>query len=404
MKRRIFITLLTVLSIFVFATSGVLAAWQVKGSTINKISMASVNGAVLETFEKGLTVYPGTAAQKVVNVKNTGNTDCAVRVKVEILWGTEHDSNGSLIKDQLLSNDNIQITYNSVDWQYSEEDGYYYYKGFLAPGETTREPLFKEFTVSPNTGNEYGGKEGNIRVHMECIQLGDDVLSMWGVTQKDLGIEYDSSKDASADTGVVFMSPDEGFRFDAAEGDLFHNFKNLTPGDSATQVFTVKNEHSENVEIFFYAETTSQTHATPETKELIEKLLKEYAFITITDEKGNVIYEGAVWGNLDKSGKTVSLKDPISLSTFAANQSKKYIISLSMDPNADNEYHYLIGLVKWVFYAEGAKGAPEPGKKLGDMLQIEKYIAVMAISGGAMVYLIIKRKKLYGELDTQQSQ
>lgn len=394
MKRRIFITLLTVAAIFTFAVSGVLAAWQAKGETINKISMASVNGSVLETFESGLTVYPGTVTEKVVNVKNTGNTDCAVRVKVEMLWGSEHDENGNLISDQILSSDNIQITYNSVDWYYSETDGYYYYKGILAPGETTSSPLFKEFTVSEDTGNEYGGKEANIRVQMECIQAGDNSLSMWGVDEKELGIDYSSKKPASADTAVVFMSPDDGFRFDADEGDLFHNFKNLVPGDSVTQVITVKNEYSKNVEIFFYAETTDQIYATDETRELIDKLLKEYAFITITDEQGKVIYEGPVWGNLDKSGNTVSLKDPVSLSTFAANQSRKYIVSLSMDPKADNELHYLLGLVKWIFYAEGAEGSADGGKKPGDAFGFELYIIIMAISGAMSAFLIAKRKNL----------
>lgn len=397
MKRRILITLLTVAAIFTFAVSGVLAAWQAKGETINKISMSSVTGSVLETFESGLTVYPGTMTEKVVNVKNTGTADCAVRVKVEVLWGSEHDEDGNLIEDQLLSSDNIQITYNSVDWHYSQTDGYYYYKGVLAPGETTSSPLFKEFTVSEHTGNEYGGKEANIRVKMECIQAGGDSLSMWGVDEEELGIDYSSKKPASADTGVVFISPGDGFRFDADKGDLFHNFKNLVPGDSVTQVITVSNEYSKNVEIFFYAETTEQIYASDETRELIDKLLKEYAFITITDETGKVIYEGQVWGNLDRSGKTVSLKDPVSLSTFAANQSKKYIVSLSMDPKADNELHYLLGLVKWVFFAEGAEGSAHGGKKPGDVFGFELYIILMAISGAMSAFLIAKRKNLDDE-------
>lgn len=393
MKKGLGTTVLTVILLFVFAISGILAAWEANGDTTNKITIASVKGSIEEIYKQDPTVYPNGTIDKVVNVRNTGTIDCLVRVKVDKVWGSDRTDDNTLIPDSSLSTDNIQIAFNSVDWIYFPDDGYFYYKHVLPPGELTNAALFESFTITPSTDNLYEGKKADIRIYLECVQAAGNGISIWDRTFEELDIVYNPDKPVYADTSVTFISPTDGFEFNPEDGDLFHNFKNLIPGESVTQGFVVGNEYYDTTEIYFYARITDQPHATEETKELIDKLLKEYAIVSIRDEDGKVLYRGPIDGNLSENSMGVSLKEPILLNKFKKSEYKRYTISLYLDPQMDNKFIDLLGLIDWVFFARGIASDEGEPPKMGDNFQLMGYIAVMIISAALIIVLNVRRNK-----------
>lgn len=339
---------------FLLSSGMTYASWQSQGETVNKISMASVKGQIVEEYEQNQTVYPNATVDKKVQVKNTGTVDALPRVKIEKVWGDTRDEDGKLLTDPDLSTDNIEITYNTEKWTYDPNDGYFYYNEVLKPGEIT-DSLFDSFKVNgENTGGEYKNKQADIIVNMELVQAAGNGLTYWDKSFEELGITYKQTSQIEIVTTVSFNNPDDGFSFDVNEGDLFADFKNLVPGESRSQLVTVTNNWNKPVEIFLWADFIDQTQATDETRALIDKLLKEYATIVITDDNGTVIYSGAVWGSPDiDSEGTDSMKYPYSLGIFASSETKNLNINLSLDSQMDNEYRDLLGLIKWVFSASG---------------------------------------------------
>lgn len=339
---------------FLFSSGMTYASWQSQGETINKISMASVKGQIVEEYDQDQVVYPNATVDKIVQVKNTGTVDALPRVKIEKAWGDSRDENGKLLINPDLSTDNIEITYNTEKWTYDPNDGYFYYKEVLKPGDIT-DSLFDSFTVNgENTGGEYKNKLADIIVSMELVQALGNGLSYWDKSFEELGITYTHTSQIEIVTTVVFNDPDKGFSFDVNEGDLFADFKNLVPGESRSQLVTVTNNWNKPAEIFLWADFIDQAQATDATRALIDKLLKEYASIVITDDSGNVIYSGAVWGSPDiDSDSSDSMKYPYSLGIFSSSEIKNLYISLYLDPQMDNEYKELLGLIKWVFSASG---------------------------------------------------
>lgn len=358
MKKQAVYPALCAASVCVFLLSSGLtyASWREQGDTVNKITMASVKGQIVEQYEQDPVLYPNGTADKIVQVKNTGTADALPRVKIEKAWGDGRDENGRLLIDPELSTDNIEITYNTEHWTYNEEDGYFYYKEVLKPGDTTVS-LFDSFTINgENTGGEYKNKLADIIVNMEMVQAAGGGLSYWNTSFEELGITYVRSDLPVITTEVDFNGPGSGFSFDVNEGDLFADFKDLVPGESRSQTVEITNNWDESAEIFLWADFIDQSHATEETRELIYDLLHEYANIVITDDGGDLIYEGPVWGNPDVDSEgTDSMKYPYSLGIFEGGGQKSLNVSLSLDPQMDNEYRELLGLIKWVFSAEGGE-------------------------------------------------
>ena len=104
---------------FLFSTGMTYASWKVQDDTINKITMGSVRGQIVEEFAQDTVVYPDADVTKIVQVKNTGTIDAIPRVKIEKVWGDSRDENGNLLVNPALSTENIEITYNTEDWTYT---------------------------------------------------------------------------------------------------------------------------------------------------------------------------------------------------------------------------------------------------------------------------------------------
>lgn len=382
---------------YLFSSVSVYAAWTANSSTDNYLSMGSYKTSIEEEYAQPDHVDPSQEVSKIVNVKNSGSVGTFVRVAVEKQIG-DIDGDGNFTQDTELDPEMIQIQYNTTVWR-DGGDGYFYYLKELGPGETTEEPLFRSYKLSENTDNAYRKKQGHIIVKMESIQAEGNAISVWGKTVSDLGIQYQEPKQESKDTSVTFLGQDKGFDIASTKTDLFANFKNLMPGTSRTQTIKVANTSSKEVEISLKAEAVEQDKMSQTQLALVDKLLNEYAQITIQTD-GNTIYKGPV------SGKTELQNTAASLGKYPADSAKDMTVSLSVSPDMDNQYLDLLGKVRWVFTATGedenSPGTGTPGKpvsasvstpKTGDIAMAPAMISFAAATLLLCSGLIIIRKK-----------
>ena len=100
-------------------------------AAMNEYTVGDNEIEINEVFEPPARLNDGDEIQKEVTVTNTGRTDCAVRLFIKP-------------NDMEIMN-HIAIDFNMEDW-HDGQDGYYYYKGILAPGQTT-EALFSEVSI-----------------------------------------------------------------------------------------------------------------------------------------------------------------------------------------------------------------------------------------------------------------
>ena len=111
----------------------------------NEFQTPEYGTTYIEKFTSPDNWLPGDETEKTLEVRNSGNVDEAVRVKVEESWVSKR---GTTLP--LTQGDNVvaQINFiNGNDWTKVEVDGanyyYYYYNYKLAPGETTSKLLDK---------------------------------------------------------------------------------------------------------------------------------------------------------------------------------------------------------------------------------------------------------------------
>lgn len=374
--------------VFVFSTGYTIAFWISEDKTDNLVTTGRLITDITEDYEQDQIVNPGDRIQKIVNVTNNGSVDSVLRIKVSKSWGKIRQD-GDLVIDGTYSTDNIVLGINTDYWYYDSADDYYYYKGVLRPGEVTVKPLFEEFIIDPDTGDEYANLHADIRINLESVQAAYNGISLWDKTLEELGISYEpSALSVSITPKVTFLNPDTGFVFDTQEDDFFCAWRNLIPGETRFNHIVLQNDYDVDIPISFRAQYDYEA-ATQEDQERIDKLLKELVTLTITDDDNNTIYSGAIWGNLDSSSNT--LERFISLGDLAPNTSKQYSVTISVSPDMDNTYADLYGEITWVFRALGEHDTPYP-PQVGDT-GLLPFIIISLLSGLTLIILATLRKR-----------
>ena len=175
MKKKILLAAAVVICLTI-AVSGTLAYFTFEDTAHNVITSGGVSievvektkstdGAELEDFPKeGITgVMPGTEVSKIVSVRNTGNSEAWVRVKVDATIKSA-EGEGKLPSDVM--------TYTvSGDW--TEKDGYYYYNNKVPAGESTS-ILFDTVKFDPEMGNKYQNCKANIKISAQAVQTANN--------------------------------------------------------------------------------------------------------------------------------------------------------------------------------------------------------------------------------------
>lgn len=362
-RRRVFCIFLTVMAGVIFFSSSVLAAWTISGRSINSLSMSSYKNTIVEEYQVPNHVEPGQKVVKEVNIKNEGDVDTFVRVRIERAFGTRNEE-GLFQKDDHLDPEMILIHYNTDFWK-RMPDGYWYYTDVLKAKETTKKPLMDSYRLSEKADGQYKSKEAQIIVYMESIQAeGGAMESLWGVKAKDLGITY---QPCTCETVTkVTVNSSRKIVIDAKDTDLFVNFRNLVPGCSRTQTIRITNKSDGAIAMKLHAEAAEQDKMSSQQLALVKQLLTQYAVIQVKEGK-TVLYQGTADGNLTKTGW--SMKEDISLGNFGAGEGKSLVVTLSLSPEMDNQCQSILGKVQWVFTAEGEekeKDQDTEGSKTGD--------------------------------------
>ena len=172
-----FVTAVTVIAAVIALTAGgTLAYFSTSERAHNVITSGGVDIELLEwtdelkqeqwNSETSVTIMPGTAVTKIVEVKNIGNSDAWVRVKVDKAFTVKDEaSDASVLVCDLPGEGSphwVMKSENGVDW--------WYYAKPLAPGTVTEAPLFKSVTLVSGTDNAYQGGEATVTVSVQAVQ------------------------------------------------------------------------------------------------------------------------------------------------------------------------------------------------------------------------------------------
>lgn len=151
------------------AVGGTWAYFNQTAAITNPFSTGSYGGSIVESFNPsdGDNWQPGATVNKEVVAENTGNSPLLVRVKMAEKWSREnntlieiasekqpdftevkqaHDKDGLVEGDQTVVHKNLAAN----DAWTQADDGYWYYKGQLAPGATT-DSLLESVTLDKKT-------------------------------------------------------------------------------------------------------------------------------------------------------------------------------------------------------------------------------------------------------------
>ena len=174
MKKKILLAAAVVICLTI-AVSGTLAYFTFEDTAHNVITSGGVSIEVVEKTKgegetevdfpkEGITgVMPGTEVSKIVSVRNTGNSEAWVRVKVDATIKSA-EGEGKLPSDVM--------TY-TVSEGWTEKDGYYYYNNKVPAGESTS-ILFDTVKFDPEMGNEYQNCKANIVISAQAVQTANN--------------------------------------------------------------------------------------------------------------------------------------------------------------------------------------------------------------------------------------
>lgn len=184
MKKKILVLAFIALCLSMISYATV-AYFTYEDTATNVITMGNIRIELQETaipegggepipFKDAYDVLPGKEVSKIVQIKNVGAQQAWIRISVEssiaLAEGVEGEGDPSLIGFDL----------NKECW--IEQDGYYYYKEALKPGDTTV-PLFTKVKFDPEMGNIYQNSKALIRINAQATQVihnGDTVLEAVG--------------------------------------------------------------------------------------------------------------------------------------------------------------------------------------------------------------------------------
>ena len=144
-------SIIALLLVAIIGIVGLTVAYFSSSTSItNEFDTSEYGTDVTETFTSPTGWQPGDETPKVLTVKNTGEVDEAVRIKVEEKWVNKNGQQLPLTQDGNVA---AQINYiNEDDWtkvEIANEDYYYYYYNYkLSPDEETSE-LLDKVTFNP---------------------------------------------------------------------------------------------------------------------------------------------------------------------------------------------------------------------------------------------------------------
>lgn len=188
MKKRMLTAALALCCLAVLAT-GTLAYFTAEETAQNVITMGSLKMELVELDEEGKpwtnveNIVPGMEVTKEAFVQNTGTVDFYTRVKITKTFVPAQGEEKPELNTKL-----VRLDINEKYWE-PGNDGFYYYKKPVAPGEETK-PLFTTVTFSTEMGNEYQNVKVKIDLDAQAVQSrnnGESALEATGWPESEEG-------------------------------------------------------------------------------------------------------------------------------------------------------------------------------------------------------------------------
>ena len=193
MKRKLLLLSVMVICIAIAAV-GTLAFFNSDAVAHNVITTGGVDielheyaDAEKNPFTDKTGVMPGMTVTKIAEVENTGASAAWVRVKLKPAIELADDA---VLPDGFTVNTGlVKPDVNTDDWT-EGEDGYFYYKEALKPGETTA-PVLNSVTFDVAMGNEYQGATATVDIVAQAVQVannGKTVMDAQGWPASETGV------------------------------------------------------------------------------------------------------------------------------------------------------------------------------------------------------------------------
>ena len=165
-RHKVMIIMISVIAVVLTLLSQEsLAYYSTTGRAVNVVTSGGVTFAIHEKTDsgddfpsEGVTVIPGDIVSKRVTVENVCEHPFYLRVK--LVYGASQQA--------LSPEDCMKLDIDTTYWE--SHDGWYYYKGAVAPGETTPEVFSKVEIVGDRVDNRYLGKTLTLTVVAQAVQ------------------------------------------------------------------------------------------------------------------------------------------------------------------------------------------------------------------------------------------
>ena len=151
--------------ILTFLSQETLAYYSIIGRATNVVTSGDIELAIHEMTdqgtefpEEGVYIVPGDIVSKQVSIENVCDHPFYLRVKV--VYGIN--------SQDLPVEDCFKLNINAEHWE--AHDGWYYYKGIVAPGQTTPNVFSHVEIVGSKVDSSYIGKTLTLTVRAQAVQ------------------------------------------------------------------------------------------------------------------------------------------------------------------------------------------------------------------------------------------
>ena len=150
-------------------------------SVTSRFKMMTYDVAIEENFENKF----GTKEVTFVNKEKNSNTNVALRIRYDELWSNENDNGVLSVLSNTINNTNVVNKEWTEDFSsdFIYDDGWYYYKKILKPGESVKVLNSISKNDILNSHSEYNDYNYELTFSFEGIQATKKAISeTWNKT------------------------------------------------------------------------------------------------------------------------------------------------------------------------------------------------------------------------------